>query len=46
MNGSKDVPGCMWGHPWVAVTGVVSEKDGKKWITPSKVFTQYPDRKQ
>ena len=46
VNGSKDVPGCMWGEPWVAVTGVVSEKDGKKWITPSKVFTQYPDRKQ
>jgi len=24
VNGSKDVPGCMWGQPWVGVTGVIS----------------------
>ena len=38
-----------YGNPPVALTGVVSEKDGKKWITVSKIGTKgiklkYPDK--
>ncbi len=42
---TKYVGSSKWGNPQMAVTGIVSEKDGKKWITPSKIFDQYPDRK-
>ncbi len=42
---TKNLGSCKWGNPQRAVTGIVSEKDGRKWITPSKIFDQYPDRK-
>jgi hypothetical protein len=41
---TKNLGSSKWGNPQMAVTGVVSEKGGKKWITPSKIFGQYPDR--
>ena len=39
-----------WGNPPKAVTGVISEKDGKKWITATKIAgvppgkLKYPDK--
>jgi formylglycine-generating enzyme required for sulfatase activity len=41
---TKNLGSCKWGNPQMAVTGIVSEKDGKKWITPSQICSQYPDR--
>ena len=36
-----------WRNPMMAVTGVVSERDGKKWITPTRIQgtrLKYPDK--
>jgi len=44
---TKNQKNCRWGNPPMAVTGVVSEKDGKKWITPSRIegtTLKYPDK--
>ncbi|MGD0093073.1 MAG: SUMF1/EgtB/PvdO family nonheme iron enzyme [Planctomycetota bacterium] len=41
----KNLGSCKWGNPQMAVTGIVSEKDGKQWITPSKIFGEYPNKR-
>jgi hypothetical protein len=33
---------CRWGNPRSAVTGVISEKDGRKWITPGEIRIPVP----